>query len=428
MIGIRRSSQSMIAHRISRLGASLLLLLINVFCFASPVIAAEEEQDQLKLASESAILMDARTGIVLVQKNAEKQQFPASITKIVTGIVAIENESVLSNVVTVSKEARREDGTRIYLAEGEQVTLDKLLFGMLMNSGNDAATAIAEYIDGSKAKFAERMNAFVKEKAGAEHTNFVNPSGLPDKAQVTTALDMARISRYAMQNETFRKIVATKKMPWVGQEWTSSLINHNQLLKDYDGATGIKNGYTEASGFTLVGSAKRGDMELIGVLLKSPSKSAVYSDMRNLLDFGFEHFELKQLLSANQAYPFESAEPAEFITREPIWTVVPKGETPSVSVNVQGEVIVQSSMGLVTAGIMEPVKPELPVVALSAPAAEPEQVPEMSSAASVQLEKQEPSGSTNLTIFLTWLGLIVYLAILAYIRFNRKKRERSRGL
>ncbi|WP_165822406.1 D-alanyl-D-alanine carboxypeptidase family protein [Paenibacillus montanisoli] len=418
----------MIAHRISRLGASLLLLLINVFCFASPVIAAEEEQDQLKLASESAILMDARTGIVLVQKNAEKQQFPASITKIVTGIVAIENESVLSNVVTVSKEARREDGTRIYLAEGEQVTLDKLLFGMLMNSGNDAATAIAEYIDGSKAKFAERMNAFVKEKAGAEHTNFVNPSGLPDKAQVTTALDMARISRYAMQNETFRKIVATKKMPWVGQEWTSSLINHNQLLKDYDGATGIKNGYTEASGFTLVGSAKRGDMELIGVLLKSPSKSAVYSDMRNLLDFGFEHFELKQLLSANQAYPFESAEPAEFITREPIWTVVPKGETPSVSVNVQGEVIVQSSMGLVTAGIMEPVKPELPVVALSAPAAEPEQVPEMSSAASVQLEKQEPSGSTNLTIFLTWLGLIVYLAILAYIRFNRKKRERSRGL
>ncbi|WP_308634201.1 D-alanyl-D-alanine carboxypeptidase family protein [Paenibacillus silvisoli] len=423
----------MIAQRIPRLGAFLLLLMVfnvfSVFGFALPAYAAEEAQEQSapKMASESAILMDAKTGTVLLAKNAEVPQFPASITKIVTGIVALEYESVLSNLVTVSKEARGEDGTRIYLAEGEQVSLERLLYGMLMNSGNDAATAIAEYVDGSKQKFAERMNAFVKEKAGAEQTNFVNPSGLPDKAQVTTALDMARISRYAMQNETFRKIVATKRMPWVGKEWTSTLINHNQLLKDYEGATGIKNGYTQAAGFTLVASAKRGEMELIGVLLKSPSKTAVYDDMRSLLDYGFEHFEQQQLLAANQSYPLAGSETAEFITREPIWAVAPKGETPTFTVSATGEVTAQSSMGSVTAGIMEPVKHETPVEVLAAPAPE-EPVSEQMLAASVQKKEQEPSGSSKLTILLLWLGVIAYLAILAYIRSKRDKQERTRGL
>ncbi|MBP3963261.1 D-alanyl-D-alanine carboxypeptidase family protein [Paenibacillus lignilyticus] len=402
---------------------SALLLLIQVFCFAVPVYAEEAVQAEPNLASESAILMDAQTGTVLFQKNAEKQQFPASITKIVTGIVALEYESVLSNLVTVSKEARGEEGTRIYLAEGEQVSLEKLLYGMLMNSGNDAATAIAEYIDGSKAQFAERMNAFVKEKAGAEHTNFVNPSGLPDEAQVTTALDMARISRYAMQNEVFRKIVATKRMPWVGKEWTSSLINHNQMLKDYEGTTGIKNGYTEAAGFTLVTSAKRDGMELIGVILKSPSKTAVYKDMTHLLDYGFEHYELKQLIAANDSYPFTSSSPAEFIAAEPMWAVLPKGETPAISVTSQGNVLVTSSIGTVDAGTMEPVRTELPV---SVASVTPSPEEDVKMAADVQSD--EPSGSTKLTIFILWMSLLAYLAVLAYLRLKRQKQERSRGM
>ncbi|SFS62468.1 D-alanyl-D-alanine carboxypeptidase family protein [Paenibacillus sp. BC26] len=402
---------------------SALLLLIQVFCFAVPVYAEEAVQAEPNLASESAILMDAQTGTVLFQKNAEKQQFPASITKIVTGIVALEYESVLSNLVTVSREARREEGTRIYLAEGEQVSLEKLLYGMLMNSGNDAATAIAEYIDGSKAQFAERMNAFVKEKAGAEHTNFVNPSGLPDEAQVTTAIDMARISRYAMQNEVFRKIVATKRMPWVGKEWTSSLINHNQMLKDYEGTTGIKNGYTEAAGFTLVTSAKRDGMELIGVILKSPSKTAVYKEMTNLLDYGFEHYELKQLIAANDSYPFTSSSPAEFIAAEPMWAVLPKGETPAITVTSQGNVLVTSSIGTVDAGTMEPVKPELPVSVASVTPS-----PEEDVKMAADVHSDEPSGSTKLTIFIIWMSLLAYLAVLAYLRLKRQKQERARGL
>lgn len=407
---------------------SACILLIQLWCFAPPSHAEGQVQlnEEPTITSESAVLMDAKTGTVLYAQNAEKEQFPASITKIVTGIIALENESALSSIVTVSKEARGEDGTRVYLAEGEQVTLEKLLYGMLMNSGNDAATAIAEYIDGTKAKFAERMNAFVREKAGAEHTFFVNPNGLPDKAQVTTALDMANIARYAMKNERFRKIVGTERMPWVGKEWTSTLINHNELLKDYEGATGIKNGYTEAAGFTLVASAKRNGMELIGVLLKSPSKNVVYDDMRHLLDYGFANFELQQVVSANQAYPFMSEEPAHYIAREPMWAVLRKGDIPSVEVSASGDVMVTSSIGTVKAGTMEPVKPTVASVI----AESPESAAVIASAASAeQAEKaEEPTRGQKLSIFLVWMGLLVYLGILAYIRLKRQKQERWRGM
>ncbi|SEM88841.1 D-alanyl-D-alanine carboxypeptidase family protein [Paenibacillus sp. OV219] len=406
--------------------SACLLLFIQVCFLASPSHAEGLTNDEPNIISESAVLMDAQTGTVLYAQNADKEQFPASITKIVTGIVALENESALSSLVTVSKEARGEDGTRIYLAEGEQVTLEKLLYGMLMNSGNDAATAIAEYMDGTKAKFAERMNAWVKEKAGAEHTHFVNPSGLPDKTQVTTARDMANIARYAMQNEKFRQIVATKRMPWVGKEWTSTLINHNELLKDYEGATGIKNGYTEASGFTLVASAKRDGMELIGVLLKSPSKAVVYKDMRNLLDYGFASYELQQVISSDQAYPFMSEEPAHFIAREPIWAVLRKGDIPSVGVTEDGDVMVTSSLGTVKAGTMEPVKPTVESVI----AESPEMTADIASTAVAKSAdaSTEPTRGQKLSIFFVWMGLLVYLAILAYIRLKRQQQEHGRGL
>ncbi|WP_227872013.1 D-alanyl-D-alanine carboxypeptidase family protein [Paenibacillus albus] len=401
------------------------LLFIQLWFVASPSHAEGLANDEPNMISESAVLMDAKTGTVLYAQNADREQFPASITKIVTGIIALENESALSNLVTVSKEARGEDGTRIYLAEGEQVTLEKLLYGMLMNSGNDAATAIAEYIDGTKAKFAERMNAWVKEKVGVEHTHFVNPSGLPDKTQVTTALDMAKIARYAMQNEKFRQIVATKRLPWVGKEWTSTLINHNELLKGYEGATGIKNGYTEAAGFTLVASAKRNGMELIGVLLKSPSKAVVYDDMRNLLDYGFANFDLQQVVSADQAYPFMSKEPAQFIAREPMWAVLRKGVIPSVDVTSDGDVMVTSTLGTVKAGAMEPVKPTIESVIEESPKVAADIA---TAAVEPTTVKPEPTRGQKLSILFVWMGLLVYLAILAYIRLKRQQRERGRGL
>ncbi len=150
------------------------------------------------LNSEAAILIDGATGTILYEKESNRLMYPASITKIVTGIIAIE-EGNLDDIVTVSETARNVIGTRVYLLEGEQVTLLKLVQGLLINSGNDAGTAIAEYFDGSEAQFAERMNQFVRDTVGVKNTNFQNPHGLFDEKHQTTAYDMAIITQYAMK-------------------------------------------------------------------------------------------------------------------------------------------------------------------------------------------------------------------------------------
>jgi len=298
-----------------------------------------------QIVSEAATLIDSRSGTVLFAQNADEPLYPASITKIVTGIIALET-TPLDDVVTVSKEARNEEGTRIYLAEGEQLPMEKLLYGMLMNSGNDAATAVAEHIDGSKMKFAERMNEFVRDRIGTTATHFVNPSGLPDPAQVTTAADMAKIARYAMQNDMFRRIVATKTMPWNGQEWKSELVNHNRMLWDYEGANGVKNGYTTEAGYTLVTSADRDGMELIAVILKSPSSKQAYDDTAKLLDYGFANFETRTVVSAGQTFEVQDgAESTTWQANEPIAAVVPKGETPQTEVAADGQVMLRTAFG-----------------------------------------------------------------------------------
>ncbi|WP_258171292.1 D-alanyl-D-alanine carboxypeptidase family protein [Paenibacillus sp. R14(2021)] len=404
----------------------VLFLALIAIGYALPVYAETAEGTQPNINTESAVLIDARTGTVLYARNAEKEQFPASITKIVTGIVALETDSELSRLVTVSKEARNEDGTRIYLAEGEQQTMENLLYGMLMNSGNDAATAIAESIDGTKAKFAERMNAFVRDKVGVTHTHFVNPSGLPSPDQVTTALDMAQIAQYAMRNDTFRTIVGTKRKPWVGKEWTSTLINHNEMLGNYEGTTGIKNGYTGDAGFTLVTSAKRDGLELIGVLLKSPTKAVLYKDMTKLLDFGFQYFEMQPVMEANQSYPYENGSTAAFTSTEPLWAVVPKGETPVVTVSDNGEFHVQTSLGTELAGTLQPVMPSITALSKRYPEIHAEAMESVQPLA--RNGTSVPSKDKKLEIFFIWIGLLVYLSIIAYLRLKRQKLERGRSM
>ncbi|UVI33440.1 D-alanyl-D-alanine carboxypeptidase family protein [Paenibacillus spongiae] len=321
------------------------MVLLSFFAVHPISTKAEEGILQPDIHAQAAVLIDAKTGSVLLKKNETDVLYPASITKIVTGIIALETAKPYDRV-TVSKEARYEDGTRVYLSEGEQQSMINLIYALMMNSGNDAATAIAEHIDGSKKAFAERMNAFVKEKAGATNTQFQNPHGLHDKAHYTTALDMAKIAQYAMQNETFRKIVGTKTKPWDGNEWDSDLVNHNKLLWTYEGATGIKNGFTDQSRFTLVASARREDTELIGVLLKSDSKEATFSDMTHLFDYGFEKFETKQIIDANQTMVSEGKEnPLTFIAKEAAWITVKKTEQPELKVDSDGNLWVSNAAG-----------------------------------------------------------------------------------
>ncbi|MCA4756017.1 D-alanyl-D-alanine carboxypeptidase [Mycolicibacterium fortuitum] len=293
----------------------ILLILTLVFSLQTQTFAVED-QDHFSLNSEAAILIDATTGSILFEKESDRLMYPASITKIVTGIIAIE-EGNLDDIVTVSKAARNIDGTRVYLLEGEQVSLKKLVQGLLINSGNDAATAIAEYFDKNEAQFAERMNEYVRAKIGVKDTTFQNPHGLFDQKHQTTAYDMAMITQYAMKNPLFRSIVGTKEMKWVGEGWETTLYNHNKLLWRYEGTTGVKNGFIDQSGYTLVASVKRGNSEWIAVTLKSGSSELAYSDMEKLFDYGFEHFETYPIavntLSLHQRYQDQFVLPKELV-------------------------------------------------------------------------------------------------------------------
>ncbi len=303
--------------------------------------ALQKEAERLSVNSEAAILIDARSGDVLYKKNEEKEMAPASITKIATGIIALESGRADDQVV-VSRNARQTDGTRIFLAEGEQKPLEDLVYGLLMNSGNDAAVAIAEHIDGSVTAFSQRMNRFAQ-SVGANHTNFTNPSGLYEKEHVTTAADMAKIAAYAMKNEKFREIVRTRIKPWEGKEWKSELVNHNKMLVSYQGANGIKNGFTSQSGFTLVTSAERNGTELIVVLLKATSSNQIYKDATKLLDYGFSHYKTVPVLKAGAKI---SEGEGSYYASETVYASIPKDDMFKVRIVPQNGLIVETTSGL----------------------------------------------------------------------------------
>ncbi|RED76082.1 D-alanyl-D-alanine carboxypeptidase family protein [Cohnella phaseoli] len=369
--------------------------------------AAENRQDpqELDIHAKSAILIDGLTGTILFAKNENQTYYPASITKIVTGIVALEASSP-DEIVTVSKEARYEDGTRVFLAEGEQVPMMKLIEGLLMNSGNDAATAIAEHIDGSKEVFAQRMNQLVTEKIGLKNTQFRNPHGLFDSEHYTTAKDMALIAQYAMKNPDFRRIVSTKTKPWNGEEWKSNLVNHNKLLWTYDGATGIKNGFTDESRFTLVGSAMRNGMELIGVVMKSATSNESYSDITQLLDYGFGNYERKQIMAANETKTYSAGEIiTAFVTKDPIIVTVRKDEVLQVTLDEVGNLSVK-----------EGVNPSRIISRLSPiEVAEPKPTPDP------ELEIKNETNVWRILITVLWFLMNLFIGMVAWAIKEKRK-------
>ncbi|WP_245628129.1 D-alanyl-D-alanine carboxypeptidase family protein [Shouchella shacheensis] len=309
-------------HKIS----IMLLLFLMIFSSHSSSLASSE--DQPNLMSEAAILIDANSGKVIFGKNAKRQMYPASITKMVTGILAIE-EGDLTDIVRVSKEATKVDGTRVYLLEEEEVKLKRLVQGLLVNSGNDAGTAIAEHLADSESAFATKMNNFVKEEVGVTDSNFTNPHGLYDENHYTTAYDMAKIAQYAIENESFKKIVGTKELEWNGEGWETTLYNHHRLLWDYEGVTGIKNGYVLQSGFTLATSAEREGVELIAVTLNAPSSQDAYRDTTKLLDYGFGNFSTEEF-SAGQT--FEDNEGNQYQLESQTYVTVPKNSTTTTNI------------------------------------------------------------------------------------------------
>lgn len=243
------------------------------------------------LSSEAAIIIDSKTGKVLYEKNANKQMYPASLTKMATAIYAIETGN-LDEVVIVSSRARNTDGSSVYLEEGEQVTLKKLVQGLLINSGNDSGVAIAEHLSGNVERFSFEINEYLKEVVGVQNTNFNNPHGLFDPEHVTTAEDLAKIIQYAIKNDIFREVFGTVDLKWKGESWDTTLLTHHKLMREipYEGITGGKTGFVSQSGFTLATTAKRGNLSLIVITLNSNKSSDAYNDTIHLLDYGFENY------------------------------------------------------------------------------------------------------------------------------------------
>lgn len=262
------------------------IMTISTMPNASNVLASETPH------SEAYVVIDANSGKVLGGKNKTKEMYPASITKIVTAIMAIEFVDVKEKT-TVSNNAVHADGTRVYLLEDEEITIEQLLHGLMVSSGNDAGIAIAEHVSGSVDKFAQDMNQFLREVVGVENTSLTNPHGLFEENHVTTALDMARISAYAMKNAEFRKLVNTESYEWIGEGWETTLFNHHPLLREHEEVVGIKNGFVTKSGYTLATAAIHGDTEVIVVTLNSPSRDFAVEDTLTILEDAFSKYETR---------------------------------------------------------------------------------------------------------------------------------------
>ena len=237
------------------------------------------------VAAESAVLID-ESGQILYEKNANAKSYPASTTKIMTALVALEKLDELGlgmdSEVIIPEEAVGIEGSSIYLKKGERISIEELLYGLMLQSGNDSATALAMCVGGSLSSFVSMMNEKA-ETLGCSGTHFTNPSGLYEENHYTTAADLARIAGEAMKRDDFRKIVSTKD--WQNADGSRSFHNKNKTVFQYDGATGVKIGFTKASGRTLVASAKRDDKEMIAVVLRDGNW---FNDAYALMDYGFQ--------------------------------------------------------------------------------------------------------------------------------------------
>lgn len=310
-----------------------ILLVITFLWPASAAYAAPE------LKAQAAILMDAKTGEILYEKNARNRNAPASTTKIMTAILAIESGR-LDETVSVSIRAASTRGSSMHLYAGQKLTLRELVTGLMLRSGNDAAVAIAEFLAGSVDMFVEMMN----NKAlaiGATNTHFRNPHGLSTPGHYSTAYDLAWMARYALNQPLFAEIVSTKEtnIEWTdrrGHEKDVNLRNTNKLLWMFEEADGVKTGTTNEAGPCLVSSATRGSHKLIAVVLHDHSR---WYDSMQILKYGFDNYDLYEYANAGDVVanlPVENGliPSVEAIVSEPAAIVVKAADFPRISVEV----------------------------------------------------------------------------------------------
>jgi D-alanyl-D-alanine carboxypeptidase (penicillin-binding protein 5/6) len=242
------------------------------------------------IRSRSVVVMDTSTGKILYAKNPYLKRLPASTTKLMTSIIAVENTNP-SERVTISRHASRVSPHKAGFREGDQVTVKQLLYATLLDSANDAAVALSEGVAGSEMNFVSLMNAKAR-SIGAENTRFVNSNGLPGRGQYTTAYDLAKIMGYALRHQTLKKIIATRETDITTEEGDSiSLMNTNKLLWNDEDMIGGKTGYTRRAMHCFVCAAERENRTLIVAVLGSPSRKNLWRESEILIDKGFDLLE-----------------------------------------------------------------------------------------------------------------------------------------
>ncbi|MCL2408041.1 MAG: D-alanyl-D-alanine carboxypeptidase [Oscillospiraceae bacterium] len=273
---------------------SILLSIAALYVYVPVTASQAVPLTQVPGTSAAAVMLfDAIGGTVLYERNADDRRLIASTTKILTALVALENNG-LDEEVHIMPEHTNVIGSSIYLRPGEIVTVRELLYGTMLASGNDAATALAYHTSGSVEEFTELMNSRAR-GLGAVNSSFTNPHGLDGENHYSTARDLAVIMAEAMQNEEFRKIASTKNISIGGR----SFRNHNRLLREYDGLVGGKTGFTRAAGRTLVTSAERDGMLLVCVTLSAPDD---WDDHTALYDWAFNRFQGFRINSTDTKY------------------------------------------------------------------------------------------------------------------------------
>lgn len=275
-----------------RIPALLLALLV---CLPLPAYAVE-----LPVQAKATLLMEKETGQVLFAQNEHEKLEPASVTKIMTLLLAMEaierGELHYEDVVTVSANAASMGGSQVYLSEGEQITVEELLKAVCVASGNDAAVALAEEVSGVTELFVQQMNNRAKE-LGMADTCFLNPTGLPAEGHVTSAYDIALMSRELILKHPDLRRFTTIWMDTI-RNGSFSLSNTNKLIRFYDGATGLKTGSTDAAGYCISATAERGGMELIAVVLGGETSQQRFEDAKTLLNYGFSAYALADVTPA----------------------------------------------------------------------------------------------------------------------------------
>ena len=263
------------------------------------------------ISAECYALMDAETGEILCQRGGDTRVYPASLTKIVTAIVALQSAEP-GKRITVTSEAAGTEGSSVYLAVGEVLTLEQLLYAVLLESANDAAAAVAIGLCGSIEGFAGKMNEYVL-SLGLKDTHFVNPHGLTDKEHYSTAKDMARILCHAMENEQFRAITSSFRYRLEGNEYCMArqFTNHNRLLQSLEGVVGGKTGYTRASGRCLATYCVRGGKALCAVTMNAPDD---WHDHELLYAYGFTLYTVVALDTGNLPPLYVCGGNAPFVT------------------------------------------------------------------------------------------------------------------